>query len=231
MGKIYIGQTMKSLTERACKNGSNYKDCTHFYNAIKYYGQDNFNGEILKDNLTKDEADYWESYYIAYYDSTNPDIGYNIEFGGHQGPISQETRKKISDKAKERYKDPTKNPMYGKHCSEEAKKKMREKNSGKKCQCYGMHLSQETKDKISKAHIGKPSNTNWTPELRQLRSELSREMAMKLFARKVHCIEDDLNFDSIKDAADYYHVSKSTLCGHLKGNQKSCAGKHFEYAE
>ena len=30
-GKIYIGQTMKSLTERACKNGSNYKDCTHFY--------------------------------------------------------------------------------------------------------------------------------------------------------------------------------------------------------
>ena len=33
--KIYIGQTSTSLKERAQSNGTNYKGCPLFYNAIK----------------------------------------------------------------------------------------------------------------------------------------------------------------------------------------------------
>ena len=42
-----------------------------------------------------------------------------------------EGNKKISEKAKERLKDPTKHPMYGRHQSEETKRKISEANKGR----------------------------------------------------------------------------------------------------
>ena len=45
--KNYIGQTTKSLKERAKNNGNGYKNCSVFYNAILKYGFKNFKIEIL----------------------------------------------------------------------------------------------------------------------------------------------------------------------------------------
>lgn len=81
-GKIYIGQTNSTLSQRAGKNGSLYSKCPYFYKAIQKYGFKNFTVEILKDNLTEQEANYWEEYYIREWDATNPDIGYNLARGG-----------------------------------------------------------------------------------------------------------------------------------------------------
>ena len=44
--KNYIGQTTKSLKERAKNNGNGYKNCSVFYNAILKYGFKNFKIEI-----------------------------------------------------------------------------------------------------------------------------------------------------------------------------------------
>ena len=44
---------------------------------------------------------------------------------------TEETRKTMSEKAKERLKDPTKNPMYGKHHSKETKIKISKARKGK----------------------------------------------------------------------------------------------------
>lgn len=81
-GKVYIGQTKNSLAQRAGKNGSKYKENILFYRAILKYGWDFFekNREILKQNLTQEEANYWEQYYIDKYDSIYQ--GYNILSGG-----------------------------------------------------------------------------------------------------------------------------------------------------
>lgn len=49
-------------------------------------------------------------------------------------PHTEESKKKISELAKERYKDKTKHPMYGKHHSEESKRKNSESRKGK---CMG----------------------------------------------------------------------------------------------
>lgn len=62
----YIGQTNDIKTRW---KPSAYKTCTKFYNAINKYGWNNFKHEILKDNLTIDEANEWEEYYIKAYNS------------------------------------------------------------------------------------------------------------------------------------------------------------------
>lgn len=85
-GKVYIGQTKRTVEERAKdSDGSGYKKCTIFYNAIKKYGFNNFKVEIIEecnDILLNEKEKYW----IAYYDSTNREKGYNIQEGGENHP-------------------------------------------------------------------------------------------------------------------------------------------------
>lgn len=84
-GKIYIGQTKQNLNKRFM-NGDGYKKSPKFYKAIQKYGWDNFEHIILESNLTHDEANEKEIYYIEKYDSCNRDKGYNISFGGAGRP-------------------------------------------------------------------------------------------------------------------------------------------------
>ena len=71
-GKRYIGQT-NDLKRRSSGSGIGYKpspskhtrkDRAVFWHAICKYGWNNFETIVLKDNLNKNEADYWEQYYI-----------------------------------------------------------------------------------------------------------------------------------------------------------------------
>ena len=57
------------------------------------------------------------------------------------------------------WKDKT-NPMYGKHHSEETKKKLSEAAKGRQGPNKGKHLSEETKKKLSEAHKGKQAGEN-----------------------------------------------------------------------
>lgn len=81
-GKIYIGQT-KNKKERWSRQGHCYKGCTYFYNAIQKYGWSNFKHVILEDNLTQNQANEKEIYYINLYNSRDPEKGYNIARGGN----------------------------------------------------------------------------------------------------------------------------------------------------
>lgn len=90
-GKVYIGQTCrKTPAIRAGINGERYKSSRKFYLAIKKYGWDNFELEILEKDLTLEEADLKEKEYIKLYDSI--DNGYNIFDGGHNKTTSSETK-------------------------------------------------------------------------------------------------------------------------------------------
>lgn len=81
-GKVYIGQTSQTdLTRRWC-GGHGYKHCDYFQNAIKKYGWNGFNHEILETGLTQEQANEQEVYYISLYNSANPKFGYNIKGGG-----------------------------------------------------------------------------------------------------------------------------------------------------
>lgn len=229
-GKIYIGQTKNTLEQRAL-NGSNYKGSRHFYNAIQKYGWNNFIPKILEEGLSLDEANIREEYYISLFKSTDPNIGYNIRIGGQNSDISDETKNILSLKAKERYKDKTQNPMYGKTHSPETIKKMSELKLGKNNPMYGKTLSQDSRKLISEHHKGVNNpihNHNYTSEERILMFKRFSEYA-KEWSKKVICIESNLTFDTITSAANYYGVKKATLSGHLNGRQKTCQNKHFKF--
>ena len=70
--------------------------------------------------------------------------------------VSDETKKKQSNIAKERFSVPENNPFYGKHHTEETRNIIRQKNKGKTSPNKGKPLSEETKQKISKAKKGRP---------------------------------------------------------------------------
>ena len=97
-GKVYIGQTCETLARRA-RGGYGYKGCPHFYNAIQEYGWDNFEHLILEENLTSNEADIREAFWIEAFNSTNPEKGYNIQVGGKKasfkGKISNRKKKVV----------------------------------------------------------------------------------------------------------------------------------------
>ena len=78
-GKIYIGKDVKS---RPNYLGSGIR----LKNAIIKYGKDNFNKEILEDNIAdKQHLSQREIYWIEYYKSNDREIGYNLTKGGEGG--------------------------------------------------------------------------------------------------------------------------------------------------
>lgn len=82
-GKVYIGITGQRVQDRWCR-GSTYKSL-YFGRAIKKYGWDGFEHEILADNLSKEEACAMEIMLIEQYSSRNPQKGYNVAAGGGGG--------------------------------------------------------------------------------------------------------------------------------------------------
>lgn len=92
-GRVYIGITCQSNPKHRFDRGRGYKDNIHFYRFIIKNGWDCINSEILYDDLSKEEAELKEIELIAFYDSTNPKKGFNIEKGGNLNKeITEETR-------------------------------------------------------------------------------------------------------------------------------------------
>ena len=98
-GKLYIGQTIRSLTARRNQHLNNARKGVSgkFYDAIREYGEDNFEFSVICKAYSKDELDDLERYYIAKYNTVND--GYNSLSGGSANvmeiPSVKEKHKKI----------------------------------------------------------------------------------------------------------------------------------------
>lgn len=94
-GKVYIGQTWKSLNNRKGYHHRS-KDCMCFSRAIQKYGKQSFKWEVLAKAETQRDLDRLEKHFIKKYNSTNPSLGYNIKEGGSHGKHNLSTKIKIS---------------------------------------------------------------------------------------------------------------------------------------
>ena len=149
--KKYIGQTCQKPKDR-WDSGHGYKTCTYFNNAINKYGWDNFEHIIFADNLTKEEANKTEQYLIEFYDTMNPQNGYNLTKGGEGVcgfKMTEEQRQKISI------------AQTGKEVSEETRRKIGEIHKGMKHSDESKEIMREKhkKENLSKETLEKMSNT------------------------------------------------------------------------
>ena len=156
--KKYVG--ISNNPYKRWNNGKGYVKNYLFKRAIDKYGWDNFQHQILYNNLTKQEAINIEIKLIADWDLTNPQKGYNLRAGGdgsfseHSRLLmsmarlgntntlgfhpSEETRKKISNSLKQYYQTHV-NAFAGKHHTEDTKQLLRNRI-----------VSEETKQKCVK---------------------------------------------------------------------------------
>jgi group I intron endonuclease len=144
--KVYIGQTWQTINQRfdGHKEHALTREggCIKLYNAMRAHGVDSFSIEPLMKCINQKMANFFEDLFIVTFDAI--ETGYNIIRGGSKGRhtqetkdklskmfkgkvVSAETRKKMSDIAKTWPKE--KNPMYGKHHTDETKAKIRKKTT------------------------------------------------------------------------------------------------------
>ena len=124
-GKSYVGMTSRKPNER-WRSGKGYKNNLRMWKDIK---ESNWNTDwehnIIGKFEDKQEALNIEEMFIWLFDSTNE--GYNIStYDRNSYKRTDETRRKTSESM-----TGEKNPMYGKHHSEDTKRKMSEAHKEK----------------------------------------------------------------------------------------------------
>ena len=171
--KIYIGQHKASCFDEEYI-GSGKK----LWLAVNKYGRTNFQSEIIEEIDDIKKLDEREIYWIAQYNATNSEIGYNMSTGGNTNrtlkgihsqfygkKMSKETREKQS-KAKRRYLENLTPEQI------ERNRKGYEKMVETRIARYGRHYqSPETREKMRQAALKRYQD----PEERRKQSERSKE--------------------------------------------------------
>ena len=80
-GKKYVGITSNPVKKR-WRNGYGYSENLPIGRAIRKYGWENFDHEIIADNLDEDDAKKMEQELIKSYNTTDDKYGYNVTVGG-----------------------------------------------------------------------------------------------------------------------------------------------------
>lgn len=126
-GKQYVGQHLSEGFDKYYKGSG-----TAVNRAFKKYGWDNFKCEVICWCSTQTQLNEAEDNCIKLYGTMSPQ-GYNLKRGGANGRFSKESRKKVSEARKKRFKNPEelkKLSEASKKCwkNEEYRKKQSESN-------------------------------------------------------------------------------------------------------
>ena len=188
----YIGQSI-NIKYRWRKHRSalntNKHDNAYLQNSWNKYGQDNFKFYVLE-MCDIDQLNEREIYYIEKFNTLDRNYGYNLKTGGQNcsSYCTEEVKQRMSDSIKQSYEnsdlrqrrseitkqyweDPNNkarilnenNPMYGKHHTDESKKKMSDTKKSKHIQPYNKNL---TKVFCEELNVEYPNATQAAKELK-----------------------------------------------------------------
>lgn len=211
-GKRYVGITCQEPWERRFNgDGSGYKNCIHFWNAIQKYGWSDFMHEVLETCETEPEAMRLEKKYIAQYKTNDPRFGYNIKEGGEHQQYPDEIKENIRNALKGRATKPA-----------------------------GWKHKEETIEKIRKAQKGRPLSPEHAENCRKATrlyyethspahtfNEDDYARAREASKIKVRIVELNITFDSMTECANYLGVLVSNLSRAIRLNKKY-KGYHYE---
>lgn len=168
--KKYIGQS-KNIKNRWYRhkfelNKGNH-DNDYLQKSWNKYGEDNFKFYILE-YCDLDKLNEKECYYINLYNTIDRDYGYNLKTGGQDhNTLTQEIKDKISESNKKAYLNSNLKEIRSNDALKQwANPKIKEKIMGKNNGMYGKHHTEEARKKMSEKKKGKPSpHRNITPVL------------------------------------------------------------------
>lgn len=174
-GKIYIGQTCRSIEVRMNQHRKRAMSINQpnqaIHRAMKKYGMHNFTHKVLCYCYSKHDADKTERELIVSHNSMVGSGGYNMTSGGegslncHPNDVTRtkirlaNLGKKQSDEQRAKYnRKGDHNPQWGKTHSVETREKMSTKAKlriGNKNPFFGKTHSEEAKEKIRIANVGR----------------------------------------------------------------------------
>lgn len=186
-GKSYIGYTSKTSQKRFTEHLNdaikyNRDKNRKFYNAIRKYGKDCWQVEILKENLSVLEAKEKEIELIQFYNTYNE--GYNATRGGdgNNGIVmSEESNIKRSNALKGISKECDR--MLGKTHSQESKNKISKSHKGMSKPWVKWNEEQITKRAMTRRKISKE-------QYEKIHKLLSLRFSLKEISQKVNLSYD-----------------------------------------
>lgn len=219
-GKVYIGITGTTVEQR-WQSGRGYSRSPHFNSAIKKYGWSSFDHEVVRSELTKEEACLVERKLIKRYDSRNPQKGYNLSSGGQSGAAGLKQSKETCEKKRIACTCAWNNPVLRREQSDRLK---------------GIVRSEETRQKISKAKKG---FTVISEEQREQISNTLKEYFSNPEARKkasdaavkypVICLETGRVYSSSHDAFRDTGITQANINACCRGKRKRAGGYHWGF--
>ena len=252
--KVYIGITSREPNKR-WRSGKGYINNEHFYNAIQKYGWNNIKHDVLFINLTQQQAELKEIELIKQYKSNQREYGYNILEGGNvSNGVTEEGRKKISEKNKGKHRSPNtefkkgnkpwttgkkmsnefkqklSDSHLGQCCSEETRKKISENNAR---YWKGKKRSEETIIKMSQAMTGKKGYWEGKHHTEETKTKISnsKKGTISPLRKNVLCIETNIIYDSMTEAFKKTNINASHISQVCKGKRETAGGYHWEYIE
>lgn len=203
--KVYIGMTKKSVDVRRKEHeyhSKNNKRKKIFHDALRKY-ELNFTWKALEIGLAKEEAEQKEIEYIAKFNATNRDFGYNQAKGGMAGDImSEESRARWKQSMQRHYDD----LEYIKKVSASKKKSLSEDpNSSEKQRSYIKNYFSNTINR--------------------------QKHAIDTGGKPFICIETNEIFQSLALAAEKLETWQQNICKVLKGKRKYANGYSFKYLD
>lgn len=148
--KIYIGQTTQDLETRWKQHLKKRNCCRYLKYAFNKYGVENFEFKLVCITFNN-QLDDMEIKYIEQYNCLVPN-GYNIRLGGNSGKHHEDTKRKIGESLKTKYKNGMVHsmPQLGKPHNQITKQKISDTLKGRK----------RTQESIDKGIITKRNKRN-----------------------------------------------------------------------
>jgi len=215
-GKMYIGQTVNPKRRFAEHISRDYKKSnrrSRIGRAIKKYGKENFEFNILCWCPDKVYADMVETKLIEAHDTRN--AGYNICVGGGGTGSGVD------------------HPKFGIKDSEEVRRKKSIAHQGNKNYNYGKKMPAETVAKLSAVRKGRIITPEWRQKIGDAnrgKCNISVEQRVRIvqlaIAKTSHVVvaiygEEIRKFTSKKSAARFFNVADVTIARWLKRGRNS----------
>lgn len=225
--KKYIGQSIKRIRNRLNEHvrDRNFNKNHPLYNAANKYGWDNFEFSVIDTAQTLDELNNKEIKYIHQYQTTDKNLGYNIESGGKNAIPDIETLNKMSKS------------HLGRKQTDEWVDKRIAKTGTNEAKKYGRPKTNKEKELLSKNSPKYWLGKNRDDETKRKISETKKKAGLsekqkENICKKVYKINKITNqiieYNSTTHAGDCEDVNQSTISRWCK-NEKIVNGFLWKY--